>query len=181
MASAPFVASTNDISSDDETEDEYSWISYFCSLKGNELFCEIDPDFVSDSFNLTGLAAEVPYYEFALDVILDVEVNDDQISEEQQELIETEAETLYGLIHARFILCKKGLHAMYEKYRLGEFGHCPRVYCKNQSMLPVGIYDRPGKDSVKTFCPRCQDVYQPKFPRSDSRPFNLLPDLLTFS
>jgi casein kinase II subunit beta len=102
-------------SSEEQSDEEYAWISYFCGLKGNEFFCEVEVEYIHDNFNLTGLSAQVPYYEFALDVILDVESNDDHLSEEQQELIETEAELLYGLIHSRYILTKRGLHAMVKK------------------------------------------------------------------
>ena len=48
-------------------------VSWFCSLKGNEFFAEVEEDFIQDDFNLTGLSAQVPHYEFALDTILDVE------------------------------------------------------------------------------------------------------------
>jgi casein kinase II subunit beta len=41
--------------SDDETQ---SWISWFCSLKGNEFFCEADEDYIQDDFNLSGLASQ---------------------------------------------------------------------------------------------------------------------------
>ncbi|GAB5587507.1 casein kinase 2 regulatory subunit [Umbelopsis nana] len=53
-----------------------SWISYFCSIAGHELYAEVPEDYIEDEFNLTGLSAIVPYYELALDIILNVDIDE---------------------------------------------------------------------------------------------------------
>lgn len=143
--------------------EDTSWISWFCSLRGNEFFCEVDENYIQDDFNLCGLSSQVPYYDYALDLILDVESSHgDMFSEEQNEIIESAAEMLYGLIHVRYILTTKGLGAMLEKYKHAEFGRCPRVYCCGQPCLPVGQSDVSRQSNVKIFCPKCEDIYTPQ-------------------
>lgn len=123
---------------------------------------------------------QVPvYYEFALDVILDAESpNADDFNDETQEIIESAAEALYGLIHSRYILTTRGMQAMFEKYQNADFGtlpcasvglchhrttgRCPRVYCDGQPCLPVGLSDVPRQSTVKIFCPKCEDIYYPR-------------------
>ncbi|XP_074317628.1 casein kinase II subunit beta-1-like isoform X2 [Silene latifolia] len=143
--------------------DDTSWISWFCNLRGNEFFCEVDDDYIQDDFNLCGLSSQVPYYEYALDLILDVESSHgDMFTEEQNELVESAAEMLYGLIHARYVLTSKGMAAMLEKYKSYDFGRCPRVYCCGQPCLPVGQSDLPRSSTVKIYCPKCEDIYYPR-------------------
>ena len=48
-----------------------AWIAWFMSTKGNEYFCEIDEEYITDRFNLTGLNLEVQHYAQALDMITD--------------------------------------------------------------------------------------------------------------
>eukprot|EP00257_Ricinus_communis_P015730 XP_015573699.1 casein kinase II subunit beta-1 isoform X8 [Ricinus communis] len=152
----------SDVSGSDG-DDDTSWISWFCNLRGNEFFCEVDDDYIQDDFNLCGLSSQVPYYDYALDLILDVESSHgDMFTEEQHELVESAAEMLYGLIHARYILTSKGMAAMLDKYKNCDFGRCPRVYCCGQPCLPVGQSDIPRSSTVKICCPRCEDIYYPR-------------------
>ncbi|XP_065878201.1 casein kinase II subunit beta-1-like isoform X2 [Euphorbia lathyris] len=154
-------AEESDVSGSDGEDN--SWISWFCNLRGNEFFCEVDEDYIQDDFNLCGLSSQVPYYDYALDLILDVESSHgDMFTEEQHELVESAAEMLYGMIHARYILTSKGMAAMLDKFKNCDFGRCPRVYCCGQPCLPVGQSDIPRSSTVKICCPRCEDIYYPR-------------------
>ena len=53
----------------------------------NELFCEVDEDYIQDDFNLSGLSSSVPYYDYALDTILDIDRPHSDITDQQQELM----------------------------------------------------------------------------------------------
>jgi hypothetical protein len=44
-------------------------------------------------------------------------------------------------------------------------GRCPRVYCQGQALIPVGLSDLPRLHTVKLYCPRCRDIYFPKYAR----------------
>ncbi|XP_030372633.1 casein kinase II subunit beta-like [Scaptodrosophila lebanonensis] len=141
--------------------DEVSWMSWFCGIRGNEFFCKIDEDYIEDKFNLIGLSEVVPNYREALGIILDLEPKD----EFETDVTDQSAEMLYGLIHARYILTNRGIDQMLDKYKMGDFGYCPRVYCDNQPMLPLGLSDTPCEAMVKNYCPRCVDVYTPESAR----------------
>ena len=97
-------------------------------------------------------------------MILDADSPTNEVlTEEQHGLVESAAEMLYGLIHVRYILTSRGMSAMYEKYKNSEFGRCPRVLCNGQPALPVGLADNPRQNTVKIFCPKCGDIYYPRY------------------
>lgn len=168
-----YVTGTESASTSEEEEasgsdDSASWIAWYCSLKGNEYFCEVEEDFIQDDFNLSGLSNQVPYYDYALDVILDTDTSTEILTEEQHEVVETAAEMLYGLIHVRYILTSRGMAAMHEKFTNADFGICPRVLCHNQPCLPIGTVDTPRHNTVKLYCPLCEDCYCPRSKHHDN-------------
>ncbi|XP_034109004.1 casein kinase II subunit beta' isoform X2 [Drosophila nasuta] len=144
--------------------EESAWIPWFCKQRGHEFFCAVDEDYIHDKFNLNFLDSNVSNYRRALEVILDLDTGSGSDAPPEAEL-EQCAEKLYGLIHARFILTNRGIDLMLEKYQLGAFGCCPRVFCQRQSVLPIGLSDNPGEDTVRIFCPKCNDVYLPRSAR----------------
>jgi len=154
-----------DLESTDATisDDDGNWINWFVNLRGNEFFCEVDEDYIQDAFNMTGLSAMVPFYENALDMILDLESSyERKIAVSDVEIVEGSAKMLYGMIHARYILTAQGMNAMLEKFKGVEFGRCPRWFCEGQPVLPVGLSDTPGSGTVALYCPLCHDIYNPK-------------------
>ncbi|CAD7928376.1 unnamed protein product [Amoebophrya sp. A25] len=151
--------------------DEVTWIEWFCHLKGNEFFVEIEDDYVQDDFNLTYLNKDlqdyydVDVYREALNMILDYDDQDSQIqTESERSMVEQGAQCLYGLIHARWILTARGMSAMFDKYNSYVYGSCPLLDChaQNQAVLPIGVTDVVGQNGAKVYCPRCKEVFHPK-------------------
>ncbi|CAH6722244.1 casein kinase II subunit beta' [[Candida] jaroonii] len=145
-------------SSSDFTE---YWIDLFLGIKGHEYFCDIDEDYIRDKFNLTGLNQEVSKLSVLIDILTDI-IDIESQPEDQRDALEHNARVLYGLIHARYILTSRGLNKMFEKYRNGDFGYCPRVHCQLHPLLPIGLNDQPRLASVKLYCAKCEDLYNPK-------------------
>lgn len=92
----------------------------FCGLKGHEMFCEVERSYIEDGFNLYGLRACVSNFSDCLDLILDRIGPDDS---DDSHLTQS-ACTLYGLIHARYIITAHGLDAMYNKVGTIEYSPC---------------------------------------------------------
>jgi len=164
----PLIFLNNMSETEESNYTEGGWIQWFCSIEDHLFFCEVDEDYIRDSFNLYGLKKMFTRYNDALEMILDPECPDDEELEDEKFLdLYQEAIDLYGLIHARYILTPKGLAMMREKYTAGHFGTCPRVLCNGQMVLPIGMSEYLKYSRVKTYCPKCEDVYIPKKRCSD--------------
>jgi len=97
-----------------------------------------------------------------LELILSPESPSEEIlTEEFMESVQ-QAKEMYGLIHARYITTSKGLAFIREKYLNGVYGHCPRILCDKQILLPVGLSEDLKYSRVKVFCPKCEDIYKPR-------------------
>ena len=48
-------------------------MEWFCQLKDNGMFCEIDRAFLEDNFNSAGLEDVVPFFSRAMDIVLDLD------------------------------------------------------------------------------------------------------------
>jgi len=133
------------------------WIHWFCKLKGNEYFVEVDEDFIKKEENLEGI--DVKNY---IKVILsEKKTKDFNLTQELLRDLQ-EIRDVYGFIHKRFINTPEGLGLIREKFINGIFGYCPRMLCNKQVMLPVGLSEDIRYSQVKVFCPLCQEVYKPR-------------------
>jgi casein kinase II subunit beta len=75
------------------------------------MFCEVERSYLEDGFNLYGLRPCVSNFSDCMDLILDRIGPDDS---DDSHLTQS-ACTLYGLIHARYIITAHGLDTMYNK------------------------------------------------------------------
>ncbi|CAI2375202.1 unnamed protein product [Moneuplotes crassus] len=154
-----------DTMSDGEMEPG-GWIQWFVSLPEHDFLVEIEEQYIQDNFNLFGLKKkfDTERYSTCIKMILsNYSPSEEDLKNEDFLELNQEASDLYGLIHSRFIITQRGLSKLYNKFLNGTYGYCPRALCDRQKVLPVGLSDELRTSRVKVFCPRCEEVYIPKF------------------
>ncbi|KAA6387586.1 MAG: putative Casein kinase II beta chain 1 [Streblomastix strix] len=137
-----------------------SWIDWFCSLPGNEYLCKINRAYFEDEFNLTDLRTSISFYS-GLDEILSLNLDTDT-GHSKVYRASAPAVEVYSRVHARFIVSTEGLELMKQKYEQGLFGSCPRLTCDDQELLPMGETHIFGAQTIRMYCPRCNEVFRPR-------------------
>ena len=145
-------------------EDLEEWISKFLKQKGNDIICRVDDSFIKDSFNLEGLKKQVPNFVNAVYHVLNMKPPE-HISGEKMEdsplSLSQSCVMVYALIHQRFAQTAEGFKQVLTKHEKGVFGHCPRVLCEKQKLLPSGQSSDYGVSLLHMYCPLCKDIYAP--------------------
>jgi casein kinase II subunit beta len=136
----------------------------------------IDDDFLTNNFNSFGIKQSVTHFSAAFQLLRKRERagRPDPADAVDPAVLSQEAEVVYGSLHARYLLTRAGQQLMMEKWKANVFEQCPRVYCRNVTCLPYGLSEILGKQSVKFFCPGCNDVYdatKPEFADLDGAYF----------
>lgn len=171
-----------------EIDTDRNWVKNFCSAKKSKWFVEIDDDFLKEPRNYINIdeiikkhfskgkyraqVAKINEFLAIAKYLIQTKDSEHQTKEEEQMdsliyslsekdeiTLETMAELLYGLLHARYIITNPGLIKMAQKFQRCEFGRCLRVGCKSSPVLPIGLSEQPFCFPVKFFCPLCHDVY----------------------
>ena len=143
-------------------DQKIDWISWFLQQPRGKFFVHIDSKYLSTTFNYYGIRQKVNMFTAALELILKnyvQPIHADMSLMSQAVVVEHQAETLYGLLHSRYIITNEGLEKMKIKYINKDFPTCPRKMCKNITCLPYGVSNDLNEYSVKLFCPCCREVY----------------------
>lgn len=133
-----------------------NWVKNFVNKK--DWLISVDSVYLNDPFNLTGLNGLVENYSLALSLIQDQTPENEK--NKVTHLLQKDAEILYCLIHARYVLTTRGVDAISQKFHSGLYGHCRRIGCKKQNLLPIGESNVYGDGPVRVYCPCCKDIYK---------------------
>jgi casein kinase II subunit beta len=86
--------------SEESTQDKY-WVPDFLTQKGHDYLCEVDDEYMTDRFNLTGIMNEIPQCSKVVALITD-QLSDAEYGDEQLNELDSQAKIFYGLVHARY-------------------------------------------------------------------------------
>ena len=154
-----------------DNEGESRWVHRFCATPGHEFYSEIPMSFIRDPVTTATVCDSIdsPYVKYAIKILNgEIDTQAGLYSKSKTIAIETVTEELYNLLHGRYVLTDDGLKSVRAKYDDGVYGQCLRVFCRGHHLLPIGLHDHQGESTVKCFCPKCRDIYNPQMLRNRS-------------
>jgi len=156
------------------------WVYSFCELPGHELYLKVPTQFLLDPVTQNSVAETLPMGSCNIEIL-------DLITSGELDLsspLQKRAKRYYDIFHSLYVVSPLGLHDLRQKFEQAYFGQCPRVFCSGAALLPVinnfdvfkyaffyvqhfaydqiGLHDKPKKNTVKLFCPKCRDLYHPQ-------------------
>ena len=139
-----------------------SWVDWFLAQPRAKFFVRIDEEYLATAYNWYGIKQKVNHFQAAYELLRKSCVfpaHGNMKKDSEAWIIEQQAEMLYGLIHARYLMTKAAWPQILEKCENGDFLRCPRVLCRKAACLPYGVSHELCEFPVKMFCPSCSDVY----------------------
>lgn len=130
-------------------------------LRKHDWLCDIPEEYIQDRFNTFGLKTKCRYFNMCCEII-NGKTDLSQIDPRSAQPLLQALPIAYGLIHQRYIMSPEGIDSVYDKYREKKYGTCPRLKCRKEPMVPIGLTLELGKMTVKAFCPVCREVYDPR-------------------
>ena len=137
---------------------------YILSLPGHDWMVAVDKQFNLEVHNKTGFREQLTFYKYALQMLFDIVPKDlKSMGAKQTDTVHDDALKLYGLMHSRYIQSSQGQTKMLQKWAKGTFGLCTDKCRFDQvPLLPIGLSDHPEEETVRLFCPKCEEVTRPK-------------------
>jgi casein kinase II subunit beta len=133
------------------------WVDRFLQRSSSIYFVRVPHSFISELLGSTRFTDSVPQFEVARGLILDPEFRLD--SSLDVNVIQSQAEILYGLIHAEFLATPDGCTQLMQKRSQSTYGHCPRLFCRRTLCIPCGKREVKAAPA-KRFCPTCRHIYR---------------------
>lgn len=141
-----------------------SWIDAFLQQKSNRYFIRVDDGYLNDPFNHHGLSKVIHNYRQTLDIVRNSTVPMDTKTKQLKKELDPNAQLLYALIHARYLMTQPALVEMYHRFVNGDFERCPRHACHGTVGLPFGTSTIPKESTLSLYCPTCLEAYKIKDP-----------------
>ena len=136
---------------------ELIWVKNFLSFPSSYVFVDVDVKFLKEFLeNFVATSSLITDFKESKKLIFASSIKEVLAAPQS---IQSQAEILYGLAHAKYLLTVEGQEKMISKQKSKIFAHCPRLYCQRTTCFPCGVSDSLQELSIKMYCPNCHEIY----------------------